>query len=183
MRLFVSIDLDGLAEAIAAVQHEFERASGLDFVDPNGVHVTLEFLGEVDEDRLDTIVDALERGVTASGVEPFEAEVGGLGAFPSNEYIRVLWVGVREGTAEMARLHEAIEARTTELGFEPDAHEFTPHATIARMRHAGGKELVQDRLETYDPTVGTQTVEEVRLTESTLTDEGPEYATVERFEL
>ena len=70
-----------------------------------------------------------------------------------------------------------------ELGFEPDEHEFTPHATVARMRHAGGKELLQRKLDELDPTVGTREIEEVHLTESTLTDEGPEYETIERFSL
>ena len=69
------------------------------------------------------------------------------------------------------------------MGFDPADHEFTPHATIARMDHAGGKERVQRALRETDRTVGTLDVNEVRLTESVLDDDRPEYTTVKRFEL
>jgi 2'-5' RNA ligase len=183
MRLFISADLDGLAEEIATVQEHFADASGVRLTDPANVHVTLKFLGDVEEDSVPDLVDTLEEAVDAADVDPFRAEFGGLGAFPSEEYIRVLWVGVREGSAELTRLHEAIEKRTVEMGFDPADHEFTPHATVARMDHAGGKEQVQRALRETDLTVGTRRVEEVRLTESVLGDDGPEYTTVERFGL
>ncbi|EMA55331.1 MULTISPECIES: RNA 2',3'-cyclic phosphodiesterase [Halococcus] len=183
MRLFVSVDLDGLAAEIAAVQEAVADASGVRLTDPENVHVTLKFLGEVEEERVPALTTELAAAIDESGVGPFVAAFGGLGAFPSEEYIRVLWVGVHEGGDELARLHEAIEDRTVEMGFDPADHEFTPHATIARMDHAGGKERVQRALRETDPTVGTLDVREVRLTESVLNDDGPEYTTVERFEL
>ncbi len=184
MRLFVSVDLPAeFADEVAAVQEEFSGASGLKFTDPSQAHVTLKFLGEADEDRLPELRAALSGAVDEAGVEPFAVRYGGLGVFPSLEYISVLWLGVEEGGEEMTRLHEAIEARTTDLGFDPEDHEFTPHVTLARMDHAGGKELVQEGVQRLDPTVGETTVEAVTLTESTLTPEGPEYATVERFDL
>lgn len=184
MRLFVSIDVpDGFADEIADLQAAFADADGLRFTDPGSVHVTLKFLGEVDEGRLSELVSTIETAVEESGVEPFEAEFGGLGVFPSLEYISVVWFGVREGSEEMTCLHEAIERRTVDLGFDPEDHEFTPHATLARMDHAGGKELVQRLVRERDPTVGRTTVESVELTESELGPDGPTYSTVERFPL
>ncbi|MFT4923428.1 MAG: 2'-5' RNA ligase [Haloarculaceae archaeon] len=183
MRLFVSVDLDGLAAEVAAVQDRFEGASGLNFTDPGQAHVTLKFLGDTDEERLATLTDELAAAVDESGVDPFTAEIGGLGVFPHLDYISVVWIGVREGGEQLTRLHERIEERTVALGFDPEDHDFTPHATIARMEHAGGKDLVQDVVQNRDPDVGHLTVEEVRLTESVLTSEGPEYSTVERFRL
>jgi 2'-5' RNA ligase len=182
-RLFVSVDLDGLAEAVAAVQERFEGASGLRFTDPEQVHVTLKFLGDTDPDRVPELADELAAAVDDAGVAPFRMAVGGLGVFPDIEYISVVWVGVREGGDELTRLHEAIEERTTALGFDPEDHEFTPHATVARMDHAGGKELVQERVREDDPDVGTLRVDELRLTESVLGPDGPTYSTVERFPL
>ncbi|MFB6202207.1 MAG: RNA 2',3'-cyclic phosphodiesterase [Halorhabdus sp.] len=182
-RLFVSVDLDGLSEEIAAVQERFAGASGLNFVDPDQAHVTLKFLGDTDPERLPELRDTLAAAVTASDIAPFEAEFGGLGAFPNTDYIRVVWLGLRTGGEQLTRLHETIEERTVEMGFDPEDHEFTPHATLARMNHAGGKDRVQRVLREDDPTVGTLTVEDVRLTESVLTDDGPDYSTVESFEL
>ncbi|MFB6173057.1 MAG: RNA 2',3'-cyclic phosphodiesterase [Halobacteriales archaeon] len=179
MRLFVSVDLpDGFASAVAAIQDELRGASGLNVTDPTQAHVTLKFLGEVEEARLEEVEDALEAAVEDAGVAPFEATYGGLGAFPSEEYIRVVWLGVREGTEALTRLQEAIEERTLALGFEPADHEFTPHVTLARMDHAGGKALVQEVLREHDPTAGTTRVEAVRLTESVLGPDGPTYETV-----
>jgi 2'-5' RNA ligase len=183
MRLFVSVDLDGLAEDVRAVQQRFEGAGGLNFVDPGQAHVTLKFLGDTDGGRVDELTDELAAAVADSGVGPFTAEFGGLGVFPHLGYISVVWLGVREGSEQLTRLHEAIEDRTVAMGFEPEEHDFTPHVTLARMEHAGGKELVQDVVENRDPDAGRLDVEEVRLTESTLTDEGPEYSTVERVPL
>jgi len=183
MRLFVSVDLDGLETEIAAVQDRFEGASGLNFTDPGRAHVTLKFLGDTDEGRLPELEAELERAVEDSGVDPFEARFGGLGAFPGHDYISVVWLGVREGGERMTRLHEAIEDRTVAVGFDPEDNEFTPHVTLARMDHAGGKELVRDTVREDDPNAGSLCVEEVRLKESVLTSEGPEYSTVDRFPL
>jgi 2'-5' RNA ligase len=182
-RLFVSVDLDGLDEAFADVQDSFAEASGLNFTDPGQAHVTLKFLGDTDDDRIPALVDELETAVDEAGIEPFTVEFGGLGVFPSLDYISVVWVGTRRGGDELAALHETIEERTTAMGFDAEDHEFTPHATLARMEHAGGKELVQERVRTDDPDVGTLAVEEVRLKESVLGPDGPTYSTVERFPL
>lgn len=184
MRLFVSVDLPPeLADPVADLQADFADAAGLDFVDPSQVHLTLKFLGDTPERRVDSVVSALERAVETADVGPFEATFEGLGVFPSLEYISVLWLGVGRGTAEFEALQAPIEAELVDLGFSPEDHEFTPHVTLARMKHAGGKELVQERVETEDPTVGTMTVEAVRLTESTLTADGPVYETVASVEL
>ena len=184
MRLFVSVDLpDDLAEPVADLQDEFGDASGLSFTDPEQAHLTMKFLGEVDEDRLPALERELGAAVDDADVSPFTARFGGLGVFPSLDYISVVWLGVERGGEELIRLHETIEERTTAMGFEPESHDFTPHVTLARMEHAGGKDRVQELVRERDPTVGEMTVDEVRLTESTLTDEGPMYSTLESFPL
>ncbi|MFB6092440.1 MAG: RNA 2',3'-cyclic phosphodiesterase [Haloquadratum sp.] len=186
MRLFVSIDLpDRLAAAVEDAQERFRDADGLRFVEPEQAHLTLSFLGETDPERIDEIEAALERAVDEAGVDPFDLRVGGFGVFPSLEYISVVWAGVREGggAAETTRLAAAVESELTDLGFEGDDHEFTPHVTIARMDDARGKELVQRVVRETDPDLGSFRVEEVRLKESTLRADGPEYETVAAFEL
>ena len=183
MRLFVSVDLpDEFAPAVEAIQDDLRDAPGLNFTNPDQIHVTLKFLGEVEEDRLPALEEALSAAIDTATVEPFDATYAGLGAFPSEDYIRVVWLGVEDGGEELTRLYEAIEERTTSLGFEPEERDFTPHATIARMEHAGGKERVQSALRTR-PEVGTTRVEEICLKESSLGPDGPEYSTLTAFEL
>ncbi len=184
MRLFVSVDLpDRLSEPLADLQDEFATAEGLSFVDSSQAHLTLKFLGDVNESVVPDLERELANGIADCDVDPFAARFAGLGVFPSLEYIRVLWLGVEEGGGELATIHETVEERTTAMGFDPEEHSFTPHVTLARMQHAGGKELVQELVHRRDPTVGEMIVEEVRLTESTLTADGPIYSTVERFPL
>lgn len=182
MRLFVSIDLDA-SEELRAAQDPFETLDSVRLVDPEQVHITLKFLGEVDEDRLDTIETALTKAVSTLDMPPFDAHVGGYGAFPSHDYISVIWVGIKNGGEKIRALHESIEERMIELGFDSDDHDFTPHATIARMDHAGGKAHVQNVLSERDPDLGSLHVSEIHLTESTLTSDGPEYETVTTIEL
>lgn len=182
MRLFVSVDLDGLAEEVAAAQAPLRDLSGLNPTDPGQAHVTMKFLGDGDHD-LDELGAAVERAVDTVGGDPFEARFAGLGVFPSPEYIRVVWLGVEEGGEALTALHEALERETTALGYDPEEHDFTPHVTLARMAHAAAKEDVQRHVREEHPEVGTLQVDELRLTESTLTDDGPAYSTVERFPL
>jgi 2''-5'' RNA ligase len=185
MRLFVSVDLSGLAAEIERLQSLLDGADGLRFTDPGQAHITLVFLGETDPDRVPDLETALQDAVADAGVGPFQAAVGGLGVFPHLGYIRVVWTGVRasRGVAELRALQKAVEARTTALGFEPDDHEFTPHATLARMDHAGGKELVQETVQARDPDAGTARIDTVRLIKSRRTPEGSEHSTIVAVDL
>ncbi|WP_096390216.1 RNA 2',3'-cyclic phosphodiesterase [Halopenitus persicus] len=193
MRAFFAVDLPtDLADRIAEVQGELRAAEGLRFTDPEQAHITLEFLGDVPdgserggggESDLDAVIEAGREAVQEADVEPFIASVRGLGAFPSTEYIRVVWAGIGDGSAELTRLQAGIESRTTALGYEPDDHEFTPHVTLARMDDARGKGIVQEAIRTAEADVGSFTVEAVRLKRSTLTESGPVYETVESFPL
>ncbi|WP_248895573.1 RNA 2',3'-cyclic phosphodiesterase [Haloplanus halobius] len=183
MRLFVSVAVDALADTLAAAQSRLPDAGGIRPVDPENAHITIKFLGEVDPDRLDAVEGGIASAVDDAGVDPFAMTVAGFGVFPSLEYISVVWAGVREGRAELTRLHEAVEREMTALGFDPEDHDFTPHVTLARMDDARGKEAVQRVVRDDDPTLGRLEVSALRLTESTLTAEGPEYRTVARYPL
>jgi 2'-5' RNA ligase len=181
MRLFVSVDLDGRADAIERIQAPLSGLSGLRVTDPADAHVTMKFLGEGDHD-LEALSGAIGAAIDAADTGPFEVTFGGVGAFPSAEYIRVVWLGVEEGADPLTAIHRHLEAETTALGYDEERHEFTPHVTLARMEHAAAKEDVQRFLREADPEIGPVSVEELRLTESTLTDDGPAYRTLERFE-
>lgn len=196
MRAFFAVDLpEALAPAVADAQAPFADASGVAPVDPERAHVTLKFCGDVadaaDESAdaegsapaLDAVIAAGERAVDRAGVAPFDCEVEGLGVFPSREYISVVWSGVGAGTAELTALHDALEAETTALGVDPADHAFTPHVTLARVGDASGAEAVRRALDAEDPEVGTFSVDEIRLVESTLTPSGPEYDAVREFGL
>jgi|SRR6056297_2908043 len=194
MRAFFAVDLpDSLAPAVADAQAPFADAPGVNPVDPEQAHVTLKFLGDIGEEEesdatvdspaVDDVIAAGERAVDRAAVGPFTCTVAGLGVFPNREYVSVVWAGVDCGGGDLAALREALEAETTALGVDPAEHAFTPHVTLARVENATGADAVRDALDAADPEVGTFSVDEVRLVESTLTASGPEYGAVERFPL
>ena len=200
MRAYFAVDLpDDLAAPIAEAQAAFEGAGGLRFVDPEQAHVTLKFLGEIDDSNtddesesaldderpptLDDVIAAGERAVAAADVDSFDCAIEGFGVFPSLDYISVVWAGVGAGGPELTALHEALETETTALGVDPEEHAFTPHVTLARMNDARGKELVQRAVRERDPEIGRFEADAVRLVSSTLTDDGPVYETVASIDL
>lgn len=176
MRLFIAVPFPpelrrAIHEAAAPL-----RAAGLPvrWVDPDGVHVTLKFLGEVAPDRLSEIIAALERA--CAGVRAFPLAVGGFGAFPTAERARVVWVGC-EAAPPLELLQHGIERAFAELGFPIEGRPFRPHATLGRARGdaRGGVRGLADRLAalTFEDTVP---VTSVTLMESTLTPAGARYA-------
>ncbi|TVM15401.1 RNA 2',3'-cyclic phosphodiesterase [Oceanidesulfovibrio indonesiensis] len=105
-------------------------SSPLTWTRPGNWHITLAFLGEVDESIQSTIVDALS-GVAFA---PFTFQAGGAGVFPPQGPPRVLWVGAQQGGIEVAGLAKAVQSTLEPLGFEPDSRPFTTHLTLARAR-------------------------------------------------
>ena len=182
MRLFVSVDCDGRSDAIADLQAPLAGLSGLRPTDPTQAHATMKFLGEGEHD-LDALSTGLETAVEEADIGPIELTFEGVGAFPSEEYITVVWLGVGRGSAALSELHRRIEAEMTALGYDAADHDFTPHVTLARMDDASSKVEVQRFLRESDPEIDSIRIEELRLKESTLTDDGPEHRTVERFRL
>lgn len=183
-RLFVSLDLPGsLSPEIAAVQEPLKDLDGVRPTFAGQAHVTLKFLGEVPHEEIDDIIDLMEQAVVKADREPFSATVGGLGVFPSFDYISVIWTGFRDGADGIIDLHDAVESTFVEAGHDPTEHDFTPHVTLARMDHPAAKEAVQDYVSEEDPTIGEMTVSEIRLKESTLHSSGAQYETVHSVRL
>lgn len=184
MRVFVSVDLPpSLVDAVESVQAMFAKERGLRFTDPTQAHITMKFLGEVPESLIPEITTWLSEAIDELTIDPFSATIAGLGAFPSTDYIRVIWLGITNGHDDLMHIQEVIERKAITAGFDAEQHDFTPHITIARMEHAADKANIQAILEDEDPHVGTMTVDAVALTKSTLGENGPVYSTIKRFEL
>lgn len=135
LRLFVAIDLPAeVRQALLRVQDDLRRAGAdrLRWVRPEGVHLTLKFLGEVAAERVDAVEAALR-----SAIEPFElrlrlATLGGFGGVR----LRVVWVGLEGDVEPLAALAEQIERALTPLGFPRERRPFAAHLTLARVPDA-----------------------------------------------
>ncbi len=133
LRLFVAIELpEAWTDALADLQHRLRGAlPSLRWTRPEGIHLTLKFLGNVPSDRVSPIIAAVASA--AATCEPFTLRLGTLGAFSSGERPRVIWAGVAGDLAALTRLWRAVDAQLTPLGFAPERGSFAPHLTLARV--------------------------------------------------
>ena len=135
IRAFIAVELpEGLKKELAELETQLKKNSPpvVKWVDPNSIHITLKFLGEVSEDSIGELMLAIEE--SAQGIQPFQLEVREVGAFPNLERVQVLWVGVKGELEKIAQLQKRVEANTEQLGFSRESRAFTPHLTLGRVR-------------------------------------------------
>jgi len=180
MRLFIAaLITEAVRRSLAQTQTALQRAvpdRALRWVVPENYHITLLFLGEQPEERVPTIVQAIESA--ASSVAPFEIGVQGLGVFPNWNRPHVLWAGVSEGVGELTRIANALEQSLLPA---PTGKAFHPHITLARLktpcRDADSlKKRLHDAVQRLLPArFGTYELHAISLMQSTLTPDGSVY--------
>lgn len=174
LRCFLAVDpADDVRRAILAERRALEAAGGdVRWTRPEGLHVTLQFLGDVDADRVAAVAEAAAAAV--AGEAPFVMRARGVGGFPSLERPRVLWVGVE--APALARLAAALGAALAQLGFVADAAPFRPHLTFGRVRSMRGWPGLRDALRPLAARAfGDTRVERIGLYRSRLQPGGAEY--------
>jgi 2'-5' RNA ligase len=136
IRSFIAIELnESINAALTDLQEQLKAKvprGSVRWVSPEGIHLTLKFLGNVPANRIEEIERALIQA--CAGVPSFSFSVGGLGCFPNPRRPRVVWVGVQEETGTLARLQRAIENGMEKLGFAPEGRKFDPHLTLGRTQ-------------------------------------------------
>jgi 2'-5' RNA ligase len=145
MRLFVAADLDdGAREAVFAAVARFREVSerdrrgstrGVGWVDARNLHLTLHFLGEVDEMRLPLLEDAL---APALDLAMPRVGLGGWGVFPPRGAARVIWLGVTAGATTLASAHAELGRRLRAAGIATESRPFSPHLTVGRVKTPSG---------------------------------------------
>jgi 2'-5' RNA ligase len=187
IRAFVAVELtDVLRRALGLLQaqvkaelaRELRRTAPdarLQWVRPEAIHLTLKFLGDIAEEQVDEIAQAL---TAVAGSRPrFFLEVGGLGVFPDARAPRVLWVGLC-GAEPVISLARAVDEALGELNFAPESRAFNPHLTLARIKERGrevGKALAALGLLAQASPLGTLPVRTVALMRSELKPSGSVY--------
>jgi 2'-5' RNA ligase len=186
LRLFVACELPGEArEALAAVQRLLQEqgAEGLRWVRPEGIHLTLKFLGDVPARRLEAIERALARAVR----EPFRLSVrlSQLGSFGGSTGLRVVWLGLEGEVEALARLAAQVEGALEPMGFPRERRPFAAHLTLARVKESASP---QDRRRLFElvrslelPPLPGATLQAVSLMQSTLEPGGARYQRLARF--
>jgi len=184
IRTFLAIELAPpvIKKARKLIGKLAEIDSGVRWIDDQQMHITLQFLGDVDE--LDLAEVCSRVAAVAAEVPAFTIEVAGLGAFPNLHRPRTLWAGVTTGQEELRQLQQAIEADLNTMRFPREKRRYKPHLTLGRVRNDRGLEEVLAELNaSIDYSFGANLVSEVIIFSSELTPSGPVYTRMGTAEL
>lgn len=180
MRLFVALDLNdavrnGIAKFCENLRTEFPSAR---WERSESVHVTLKFIGEVSEERVAGIGDALSM-VRCDA--PIEMNFRGAGFFPDERRPRIFWIGI-DATPNLAEIAGQIEAQLEPFGIAREAREFRPHLTLARISELTGIEKLRGALQRYGSVdFGDVRTNQLHLYRSVLGRGGAQYSRLKTF--
>jgi 2'-5' RNA ligase len=178
IRAFLSIDIDDehLLSKIIQIQEQLDVSSAkMKLVERDNIHFTWRFFGDTPITRIDTIQQELSQ----LEFEPIPIEIAGVGAFPNTRKPRVIWIGVTHNIEKIRELKAKTDELLNCLGYTIEKKKFIPHATIARIRFIKNREDIAKNLdEISQESVGSMTVDRIRMTKSTLTPSGAIYETL-----
>jgi len=145
---------------------------------PEKLHLTLKFLGDIDDVQLGKLMKAVEK--TAREISAFKLRIAGTGVFPSQRKARILWLGVKDETENLRKLNEALENECERQGLAREARNFKAHLTIARLREPEkSKNLVAEHLrETFEAVEFEAS--EIVIYQSELSPQGSRYTIVSK---
>lgn len=182
IRSFLAIDLaEDLKPKIADVQRQFKKTdANIKYVPSQNMHFTLKFFGNIDEDMVEEISEAVEKVIKS--YSSFDLSIGGCGSFPNQNTIKVLWIGIDRNSA-IADLQKDMDREFKKLGFKKERN-YISHLTIGRPRNGKNKNQIKDTINSLkDLKIGTMTVSKISLKKSTLTPQGPIYEDIRVFNL
>lgn len=183
IRTFVAVLIsENLKKEISEVQEQVKKlAPDVKWVTPENFHVTLKFLGDVREDHISQVCDAVDNAARA--FSPLDVSVGGLGAFPNVQRGRVVWVGIEDGGRELSDLAGALDEKLAALGFERETKPFMSHITIGRVKDRFPSALAAGMQDVNAEGLGVQRVASVAVMRSDLQPQGPVYSPLHEAKL
>jgi 2'-5' RNA ligase len=188
MRLFVGIEISSALvtatiELIAQLQEagaKLAPRSRITWMTAERLHVTVRFIGNVDETKADAIRAVLAPPLPMS---PFDVTIAGVGAFPPKGPPRVVWAGLTAGRDQLLALERSVSERLAQAGVPREERPFSPHLTLARVRNAEGLRPAPLVGAQHDVRIGTTSVDAITLFESRLSPKGPTYVPLARTPL
>lgn len=182
IRTFIAIKVERpeIVERVRSLQEDLARY-GLKAkpVEPENLHITLKFIGEVPPAK----VEAIKRQLQQIEFPKFYIEFQGVGGFPSLSRARVLWIGVSKGSEKLVEMSEIVEKSLLKTGIPRSSKSFHPHLTIARVKAPLNQRLKKILDEHKDAVFGGMDVEKFFLMRSVLTSRGPIYSELASYKL
>ncbi len=169
IRSFIAIELPTETRSgLERITGKLKASAGdVRWVKTDDIHLTLKFLGDVEEERIAEIGGCIEHCVQA--ISPFPLAVRGLGAFPSDHSPQVIWIGAADESGSLSRMQRTLEDGLSRLGFKKEKRPFSPHLTLGRLKSPRGKDAVRRALAEFkNADCGSCTAEAVCLFKSEL---------------
>ena len=183
-RTFIGVEIGDEIRASAVALQEALAKTGAEvkWVEPENLHISLLFLGEVDDRELHSVCRIVKAAATAEA--PFPLRVLGVGAFPTPRRPKILWAGITEGAEPLKRLYDALEGPLADLGYRKEERGYTPHLTLGRVKaEADGFTLAKELPKHFAWDGGRTVVEEILVFSSVLEKAGPVYTILGRAEM
>jgi 2'-5' RNA ligase len=184
-RTFIAVDIgESICDAAVSLQETLAKTgASVRWASAESLHVTLLFLGEVDDRDLHAVCRAVQE--VAATEPPFALRVSGVGAFPNTRRPKIVWAGITEGAEPLQRLHDDLETRMLALGcYRKEERAYTPHLTLGRVKgDTDGSALAPELAKRQAWDGGRTTVDEVLVFSSELEKDGPVYTVIGRGEL
>jgi 2'-5' RNA ligase len=184
-RTFIGIDIgDAIRANALALQKDLAKsAAEVKWATSESMHITLLFLGEVDDRELHTVCRAVKD--IAASEPPFALRVAGVGAFPTPRRPKIMWAGITDGAEPLQRLNAALEERMLALGcYRKEERGYTPHLTLGRLKGDSDSFALASEIPkrlAWDG--GTTMVDEVLVYSSETNRDGPVYTVIGRGSL
>lgn len=174
MRAFIAIELPShIQKELAKIEEELKQADAdVKWVKPGNLHLTLKFLGEIDEKKAQQISDLLKE--ITRNTPSFELTLTRVGAFPKKQYPRVIWVEA-ENHLPLVKIFEELEKQLLKLGFAKESRPFQSHITLGRLRSPKNRQGLIEKLNLIAASEEKFLVQSLVLFKSTLTAAGPIY--------
>ena len=184
-RVFCAIDLpDEVREKVLAHSMRLRQSvieTRASWSRPDNIHLTLKFLGEIPQPRVESLSKAAEE--VCHDLAPFTVSVQGSGVFPVHGSPRVLWIGIEDLQGRLGEFYQRLEAAAAKAGFEKEVRPFHPHLTLARLRSPqNARRLAALHKEAFFEPVEF-TVSELLVIRSELSSEGSRYSVIARHAL
>ncbi|MFH1662806.1 MAG: RNA 2',3'-cyclic phosphodiesterase [Chloroflexota bacterium] len=183
IRAFIAIELPAeLRQELARLQASLKSDSQprIKWANPDGIHLTLKFLGNIPVSNIDRITQAMTDA--AIQITPFYLETEALGAFPNLKRVQVIWVGLDGETDKLNQLQQLIETNLVQLGFAAEQRQFKPHLTLARLGmdvSSGERQRLGELIAATSFKKGKRVkVDSINLIKSQLTREGAVYSRI-----
>jgi 2'-5' RNA ligase len=175
-RGFIAVEVP-VTDQMVSFQKDIKKTNAnVKLVEPENIHITLKFLGDVPVSEIETIESMMKQSVES--IQPHSIMLKGTGVFPNENYIKVIWIGI-QGSDHLYTIAHFLNQQSTKIGVKKEKRGFSAHLTIGRMKSAYGKEHILSLIKKYEETIFSEIpVNQIHLKKSTLTPRGPIYETL-----